>query len=255
MITKEYINKQFLQLNDKNFDIDTLDKTGRSLLFLACKICDFEKIKLLVQLGCNLNVIDNVGYNCLLTVCNISQKNKNENIFAIVKYFIEECNINPLNFVTNKNESCLYLACKSGNYEIVEYLLNNYSELLEIKTENDVSCLEIAIFNNYELIFDLLLKFGANPNEINNETGLSCLMTASCNKRYTMVKKLIDSGADYDFVNFKNRNCLYYAAYRMHGNDETIEYLLSLNIFVCDRTFKLLSQSENQKILSYLCQF
>lgn len=249
MITKEYVDKQFGQLNDPNFDIDTLDKTGRSLLFLACKICDLEKIKKLVDLGCDVNIVDNIGYNCLLTICGLVEEYSNK--LEIVKYFIEDLNILP-EYYTNKNESCLYLACKVGNTDIVKYLLNEYANLLDIKPDCGSSCLEISVIQNHLNVFQLLLKFGADVNDMNDESGMSCLMTASHTKQFEMVKKLVESGAEINLVNFKNKNALYYASYHMNSNDNIILFLLESGVFVCDRTRKFLSRSVNKEILKYL---
>ena len=249
MITKEYVDKQFEQLNDPNFDIDRLDKSGRSLLFLACKICDFEKILLLIKLSCNINIVDNVGYNCLLTVCGLTEKYENK--FQIVKYFIEQLGLLP-NCYTNKNESCLYLACKTGNVELAQYLLHNYPDLLDVKPDCESSCIEISIVNNHLEIFLLLLKYGADVNDMNDASGMSCLMTASFERQYEMAKKLIESGAEINLINFKNRNALYYAVYHMNNNDDTILFLLENGAFVCDRTRKMLLRSTNKEILKYI---
>jgi hypothetical protein len=248
MITKEYVDKQFEQLKDPNFDINKLDLTGRSLLFLACKICDFDKIKLLVSLGCDINIVDNIGHNCITTICSLP---KFENKFKILKFFIEVCKVDPYH-TTNKNESCLYFACKMNDIDIAEYLLNNYSDLIDVVTYNDVSCIEIAIINGHYEIFKLLLKKGVDVNLFNEETGLSCLMTACISKRFEIVKDLIEAGAELDLINFKNKNALYYAAYHAHNNDEIILYLLENGAFICDRTRKLLSRVTNEKILKYL---
>jgi ankyrin repeat protein len=249
MITKEFVDRQFEQLNDPNFDIDTLDKTGRSLLFLACKICDFEKIKKLVSLNCNVHIVDNIGYNCLITMCSLQEEYSNK--LEIIKYFIEEHKVDPYH-LTNKDESCLYIACKAGNTDIVEYFLTNYSDLLDIKPVCDASCLEISIIQNHQDVFRLLLSKGANVNDMNDETGMSCLMTAGLYRQYEMTKLLIESGAEINLVNFKNKNALYYASYHMHNNDKTILFLLENGSFICDRTHKLLSKSNNTEILRYL---
>lgn len=251
MITKEYVINQFEKLNDLNFNIDTLDKTGRSLLFLACKICDFEKIKKLADMGCNMHIIDNIGYNCLITVCGLKEHNSNK--LAIVKYLIEEHKLNPKIF-TNKNESCLYIACKYGNIDIVQYLLHNFSYLLDIKPLCGSSCLEISIIQNHYNIFELLLLNKLDEiNEINDESCMTCLMIAAMHRRYEMVILLIKHGAEINFVNFKNKNALYYASSFMHNNDKTILYLLKNGAFICDKTYKLLSRStKKSEILKYL---
>lgn len=249
MLTKEYVDKQFEQLNDPNFDINKLDKTGRSLLFLACKTCDFEKIKKLVELKCDFTIVDNIGYDCLLTVSNVSDKYENK--LEIIKYFINDIGIIP-NKYTNKNESCLYLAVKANNLDIAEYFLREYSDMIEIKPLCGSSCLEIAITSNNICMFNLLLKYGANVNDMNDESGMSCLMIASLSQQYDMVKILIESGAEINMINFKNKNALYYATYHVGQNDKVILYLLENGAFICDRTCKFLSRSQNILILKYL---
>lgn len=252
MITKEYVDNQFEQLNDPNFDINTLDKTGRSLLFLACKICDFEKIKILANMGCNMHIIDNIGYNCLITMCSLVEPNLDK--LAIVKYLIEEHKVDP-QILTNKDESCLYIACKCGNADIVQYLLLSYSELLDIKPLCGASCLEIAITQNHQNVFSVLLLKGVDVNDMNDESCMSCLMLSAMHRQYLMTKLLIESGAEINLINFKNKNALYYAAYHSHNNDKndkTILYLLENGAFICDRTCKLLLRSTNPEILKYL---
>jgi ankyrin repeat protein len=87
---------------------------------------------------------------------------------------------------------------------------------------------------------------------MNDESGMSCLMTAGSTKQFEMVKKLIESGAEINQINFKNKNALYYASYHMNSNDNIILFLLESGAFICDRSRKLLSRSTNQEILKYL---
>ena len=58
MIVKKFVDKLFEKIDDPNFDINcnpefdinNTDNAGRTLLFLACKICDFTRIKKLISL-------------------------------------------------------------------------------------------------------------------------------------------------------------------------------------------------------------
>lgn len=255
MINKDFVDKQFKQLDDPNFNVDTLDRTGRSLLFLACKICDKEKILTLIEKNCNLNLIDNLGHNCLGILCSLPRTEQfNETVkLELFKFLSVDHKVDIWN-LTNKEESCLYLACKYGNVEIAEYILLTYPEMLDLKPLSGASCLEIAIICNNKKILDLLLKYGADVNDMNDESAMSCLMVACANKRTDMVKELHKRGAEINLVNFKNRNALYYATFYMNENDETILYLLENNSFMCDRTCKLLSRSTNEKILKYIIE-
>lgn len=249
MLTKEFIEQNFAKLNDPNFDVDTRDKAGRTLLFLASKICDFEKIKQLVCLGCNMLIVDNIGYNCLHTVCTTSEKHENK--LNIVKYLINEHKLDPY-CCTNKEESCLFLAVKAGNTEVVEYLLEHYSDLLDIKPFSDSSCLEIAIVYNHYDIFNLLLSKGADVDDMNSESCMTCLMTASYHHRVEMVEALINRGAEVNLINYKYKNALYYATQKINNAEQTILLLLENGSFVCERTRKLLNNTNNKKILELI---
>jgi ankyrin repeat protein len=240
----------FDKLDDENFDVNTQDKTGRTLLFVACRICDEVRVKQLVTLGCDPNIVDNFGHTCLTVACAISTITPNK--LKIIKYLLEDIKMNPYHITAKCGQTYMHIACKGGYLDVVTYLNTTYPDLINILNLEDQSCLITAIIAKHSDVVQYLLKVGMDPNEMNEENGLTCLMIACLKKKYDIVQQLVQAGADINEYNHKNKNALYYAAIYMSGNYDTILFLLEKGSGVDERILKQLDRSTNVEIRKYL---
>lgn len=144
---------------------------GNNLVF-ACRYCNFEVIKILLDNGADVNYNNSL---CLFTAC--------ENLnFNVLKLLIEKG--------ANINNGIFIFACKQGLTKLVKFLIEKNcivtnDALIHSNTNYDIikiligkgldvnysdgECLIQAVeFCNYDTI-DLLLKNGANLNVRNGE--------------------------------------------------------------------------------------
>jgi ankyrin repeat protein len=74
----------------------------------------------------------------------------------------------------------LYLACKVGNSEIVDYLLKNGAKSsINTPTNNGNTCLMVAVAHNNIDLVKVLLKYGADPNLYRPSDGTIPIMIAA----------------------------------------------------------------------------
>jgi ankyrin repeat protein len=149
----------------------------------------------------------------------------------IVKYILK----NGANI--NFDESCaLRKVCETGFFEIVEYLLDNGADL----HARDESALKHSIEFEQNDISILLIERGANINIAN---GL-LLYKSIYHDTFVITKKLIEYGAeihDYLFV----WACKY-------GNVDTVKYLVSLGIKICDLGLQIALYRQYNELVGYL---
>ncbi|XP_063407048.1 ankyrin-1-like [Mytilus trossulus] len=227
--------KYLLDLNDKtlNSRVDTTikQKDGWSVLHIACFKGQLEVVKLLVDVGMNLNDTTNAGYTPLYQACRKGR-------FDIVKYLILDLNGKTLksrvdttiknkdgwsalhiacfkgqlevvkllvdvgmnlNDTTNAGYTPLYQACRKGRFDIVKYLildlngktLNSRVDTL-IKDTNGWSALHTACFNGHAGILKLLIGVGMDINE-RDHSGKTAVHLASINEHGDIVKILKDN--------------------------------------------------------------
>jgi ankyrin repeat protein len=246
----DFGTRHFDKLDDKNFDVNTRDKTGRTLLFVACRICDETRVRQLITLGGDANIADNFGHTCLTVVCAVSTPTPTK--LQIIRYLLEDMKMDPFH-VTEKGETYMHIACKGGYLDIVTYLNTTYPTIKDMSNLENQSCLITAVCaNKLNVVQYLLEEIGMDPNEINEENDMTCLMIACLNKQYDIVKQLVKAGAEINECNYKNKNALYYASHHMKNNYNTILLLLGRGAIVNERTLKLLEMSSNADIQKYL---
>lgn len=124
-------------------------RNGVNPLLKACSCGDFQLVKALIEGGCNRNVYDFWGINCLLYAtidgnleiiqyliqngfdkqyrrnsdgCNAILLASIKGHLEVIKYLKSiGCDVN---FKTNKNKNCVYLASENGHLETVKYLVS-----------------------------------------------------------------------------------------------------------------------------------
>lgn len=172
-----------------------------------------------------------------------------ENQHNIISLFIkehtiytEEDLIKIIDFFIKKNIKLDLL--NEFNYTPLIVCINNkFTKLAKILIEKEIGIhLETAtlfnaiIYKNQPTMMKLVLEKRVSPNVI--EFDMTPLMIASYHRKHEMVKLLLDSDVDYNYINSNGENAIFYACNSSHNNSDPnfqiinmlIEKKVNLNI-------------------------
>jgi ankyrin repeat protein len=172
-----------------------------------------------------------------------------ENQHNIISLFIkehtiytEEDLIKIIDFFIEKNIKLDLL--NEFNYTPLIVCINNkFTKLAKILIEKEIGIyLETAtlfnaiIYKNQSSLMKLVLEKKVSPNVI--ELDMTPLMIASYHRKHEMVKLLLDSDVDYNYINCNGENAMFYACNSSHNNSDPnfqiinmlIEKKVNLNI-------------------------
>ncbi|CAG2228498.1 unnamed protein product [Mytilus edulis] len=172
------------------------DQKGWSALHLACQNGHIEVIKLLIDVGMNINDTTNSGSTPLHKACQEDQKGWSASHVAcqnghieVVKLLIDVgMNIND---TTNSGSTPLHKACQKGHYETVKFLLDLNGQALNsrvnttVKNDKGWSAFHLACRNGHKEVIKLFIDVGMNIDDTTN----SDLNGPELNSRvYTTIK-------------------------------------------------------------------
>lgn len=153
---------------------------GLTALHYASSNGNIKMMQLLKQYGAKIEAITNTGKNVL----HIAAENNQPSM--IIYCVMNE----PLDiFSVDENGSTpLHLACYSGSFECVNYLLSLNSDINAIDKEK-YTPLHLAVIKEREKIVKLLLKKGADKNMKSNKNELP--IDIAKNKNYLNIVKIL----------------------------------------------------------------
>mgnify|MGYP000256074916 CR=1 FL=1 len=215
-------------------DIESFNGLFSSPLIDAIDAGDFQRVKLLIDSGADVNLCSvKNGF------CAISQLNPmNNDYLKILKLLVDNgANINA------DNSSALKMAVEIGNIKAIELLLENGAnpDLFGGNGENALTtCLNSTfgiIEGNYlndqeeEYVFDLLLDH-ANDFNFTNEDGKSLLSLVldstigGDNFKILAFSKILKKGIDINFVDAEGNNALFTVLeyIELYGNSSSIYF-------------------------------
>jgi len=180
------------ELVEKGCNVDFREDSGLTALDIASSNGNKEIVTLLIKSGANIDIQSNGGWTPLHSASENAQK-------EIVTILIE--NGADVNCQTNDGVSPLFMASKKGNREIITLLIKKGADV-NLKTNNGLTPLYFASEKGHKDIVKLLVRNGSNINLKNNENGTS-LHIASQNGHNEVAKFLIENSAD---INLKTKN-------------------------------------------------
>jgi len=143
-----------------------------------------ENLKLLLDLGVNVNAIDKYEDTALI----MASKN---GYYEVIKILLEAgANVNAVN---DSGNTSLIWASRKGYYEIVKLLLDNKADVNAANGVGNTSLIFATIINHLKII-KLLLEKEADVNAVNRGGG-TALTWAISNNRPDIIKILKSYGA------------------------------------------------------------
>ena len=249
LVAAGWRNREIVKLLlSKGANINTTDKLGNSPLLYAAKSKNTPMVELLLDNGADINHVNHAGESALLISCYDSNR-------MLTKLLVDR---GADVFVASKNGlSPIWYACSNNQKEIVELFLNNgvdvnyakpvndttdsmYSYLDWVETANNLasdsnfslnntynyggeSLIHVAAKSGHISMIKLLLDKGAQIN-VQDESGNSALHYAAANGKKDMVKLLLENNADASIVNAKEQKAIDYS--NIKGYNEITELLL-----------------------------
>lgn len=118
----------------------------------------------------------------------------------------------------------LHYACKNANLNIVKWLIDKFSDLIEKKTNYGTNILFFAARNNESDVFFYLWEHYEHMRKVINNRGLDIVIMASSGKNVETLPWLIEKQNFSPFVSdYLRYTALHYAA--SNGTPSNIEYL------------------------------
>ena len=190
-------------LQNYNFDIHERDDSGWSALHHGAWSFDLELFQYLIEKGSDIFVKTRKNRSCLhlaalvgdLRICRVVLRNYNVDINARDDYGF----------------TVLHSAAGSGDSELLQYLIENGSEVFS-KTENGRNCLHVAAEKGHLKICRMLLQSYNFVNHERDDDGLTVLHSAVLSGELELLQYLIENGSDVFSKTKDGRSCLHLAA-------------------------------------------
>ena len=173
--------------------------SNKSPLPTSLQPCSIQIVKAIIELGANVNVVNNKGQTSLWFAC----LDKQEQLVKILLH-----NGADLNIADTNNDSILHSAmygrCSTG---IIEEIINHCGHI-NVVNKDEATPLLLACGTAQTESVRLLLKAKADPNiaDADGNTCLHAAIAADCSKE--MLQEIIDNGGDVNAVNRRGQTPL-----------------------------------------------
>ena len=194
--------------------LESKDNRGLTPLHTACEFGKIEIGNLLIDMGADVNALDNASYTPLIRACLFQD---NQDVTLIQRLINEGTDVNRM---VGNGITPLHYAALRGGLKVAKLLIDNgadvnaydkYNGPVETNTVSG-TVLQIAI-ENYpmEELATFLVENGAKFNR-RDPNGNTELHLAAFKGYADLTQRLIDHGADINAQNNNNRTAIYYAA-------------------------------------------
>ena len=196
-------------INKHNFDVQISDKYGWTALHFAVRNDSYELVKFFVDIGADVNLKTNLGWNCL-------------HIAALYGYStLCKTLVNRHNFDVKTEDSdgwtALHYSARNGSYELVKFFAVMGTNI-NLKTNLGLNCLHItALYGHLPLCKTLINKHNFDAQIADND-GCTAFHYSARNGSYELVKFFIDMGTDINIITNDGKNCFHIAALYGHLN-------------------------------------
>jgi len=118
-------------LIEKGADLNIVDKKGYTpLIYASCHFCNYEMTKLLIDNNANVNHIDNNDYSVLMKICQLNNTHKYVNTYCsnVAQLLLD--NGANINYINKKYEMAYTIAIQSNNTTLIS-VIENYPKLVK----------------------------------------------------------------------------------------------------------------------------
>lgn len=209
-------------LIDKGADVNIIDSQGDMPIFIAV-FDNLDVVKLLVENGANINVKDRRNNTPLISACFHTN-------LDIVKYLIDKGA--DINAVNNDGDNALSKVSYRQLYtndndndkaEIAKILILNGIDINHINKSGNTPLFVSLRYRNYP-VFKVLIENGANIFTKNNDKKSSIMMAIDYDNNMDIIHYLINNGVDINAKDkFKNTVLVYAIG---SNNYELVELLI-----------------------------
>jgi ankyrin repeat protein len=226
-------------LNNNEELVNDRDMYQRTLLLIACEKANIDIIKLLINYGSDLNVIDSYGDNIIHRCCRF-------NCIHVLSFLLQDTHLYDKihNKLYDKNKNGLtpfHYTAEFGTVEMMKLLLNYHININE-KDYDDRNGLFKACSRKNIPIINFLITNGIDINSV-DKYGNSALHRVCINGYIEIIQLLLKSGADLYQKNINESNPLKY--YKIHCMHKNISYnIVSNQIKIFETLYK---KEENWK--------
>lgn len=205
------------------------DALGRTPLLIGCSLGHDDLVKLMIERGAKLDVLDGFKTSPLLAACATGH-------LAVVTRLLAPGGEQAKAMLTHENadgETALLLACRHGHLPVVETVLAamqehlNEWETLSLKNRSDTrgaSPILVAVAGGKAALVDALLGSGGVQLDQIDRFGCSALMVAAA-AGSSLVSPLLAANADVNRRDNARETPLMAAT--MHGHEQSVAQLLA----------------------------
>lgn len=213
ILASEAIIRAFINAGAK---INTRISDGSSALFF----CRPELIPLLLELGADMNLVNNRGKNAFLAA-RLAADNPRIKAFKTTGKYGQK----PLLIETTTGKTTIFSAIADAKVTQINEILGNHPEMANFKDyELGETPLHHAVMTNNHSIVQILLAKGAKPSA-GNDFLRSPLHYAALNGNLSIIQSLLQAGANIYALDARGFTPLHDAAAAGHKN--VCDYLIS----------------------------
>lgn len=193
-VFNEYVDK----LLKAGARLNSTDIYGKTLLTIAAQQNNVELVKKLIKNGVNVNSKNRYGSTALTEIFDFYGSKPDMQRLEIIKFLLKS-GANPNIIRDDFNGDCYFplkYSAHFGQIELVRLLLS-YKADAKLKCKNGENALSRAYSENsiYSELANFLIDAGADANAA-IEGGTTPLMRAVLSANVSLVKKMLDKGAD-----------------------------------------------------------
>ena len=214
----EACSKETLQaIINHGADVNSTNKNNVTSLMTACENGNIDAIDVLLNAGANPNIADTEGVTCIHHAVN---GGCNKEILQAIISLVADINASNMD-----GETALLIACKKGNIDAIDILLNAGADP-NIADSVGVTCIQHVVFEvcSKETL-QAIISHGADVNAT-NKNNLTALMIACMKGNIDVINVLLNAGADHSIVDTDGKTWIHYAV-RGGSSKETLQVIIN----------------------------
>ncbi|CAD1477227.1 unnamed protein product, partial [Heterotrigona itama] len=216
-----------------DFRVNVANKDMKRPLHEAAQFAHRDIVRYLIEKGADVDVLKRADWTPLMLACTKTGNDAYECILALL-----EAKANPL--LRNKDGwTSLHLICRSGDENAFDLLVSQFAESINDRSNNGRTVMHIAViivnhnsefyehsaFHGHESLVNRLVSLNTNFLNVRDSSGSTPLHEAVKGGHISVVKRLIDLGADAKATDNVGQTSLHIAA--IVGNVETFRNILT----------------------------